>query len=395
MIVRLFHPWIGGTERQAHKLAAALRGHGAEVHILTGRWFPGTPRREAPGGVPVIRHGTLRCLRALPGMGTVGGYAYVVTLWWQLWRLRHRYDVIHVHGLNYHAWAAVVAGRRLGRPVVVKVANSGPASDVLKMREGRQLRGSHRLLAGALAADRFVALNDAVVDELEAAGVPSERIVRIANGVEVPPVAGRTRAALPAEVLYLGRLHAQKGLDTLIRAVGLVERDHPGALRLRLVGDGPERPALDALVRQFGLAAAVEIAGPTGDVAAALATADVLVLPSRAEGLSNALLEAMAAGLPVVATRIPGNTAAVTDGHQGLLVPPGDAPALAAAMAELALRPELRRRMGAAARRTAEQRYALGSVAGSYLDLYQQLVSAVAVTARPSRSAARPAEASP
>jgi glycosyltransferase involved in cell wall biosynthesis len=172
MVVRLFHPWIGGTERQAHKLAAALIDRGVDTTIVTGRWFRGTARDEVLDGVPVHRNHTLWEFFGIRGLRKFGGYLYMVTLLWYLWRRRDCYDVIHVHGLNYHTFAAMIAGRRLGRPVVAKLANSGRASDIIKMREDRQLALAHRMLPTALTCDRFVALNPAVVSELLAAGVP-------------------------------------------------------------------------------------------------------------------------------------------------------------------------------------------------------------------------------
>ena len=376
MVVRLFHPWVGGTERQAHKLARALIERGVDVRIVTGRWFRGTARSERIDGVPVVRNHTLWEGFGIRGLRKFGGYLYIVTLLAHLWRHRDSYDLIHVHGLNYHTFAAVLAGRRLGRPVVTKLANSGPASDILKMRENRQLALARFMLPTALRSDRFVALNPAVVAELTAAGVPADRINMLPNGVDTRHAARNDhRLHDPACVLFVGRLHPQKGLDTLLHAfAALLHRSgHP--VVLRIVGNGPLQATLVTLAEQLGISAAVEFAGQRNDIAGELDRADIFVLPSRAEGLSNALLEAMAAGLPVVVSDIPGNRDMVDHDHTGLVAPVDDAVELAEALQRLLRDARLRMDLGSAARRNTQRTYGLDGVAARYEDLYLTLLN--------------------
>lgn len=371
MVVRLFHPWIGGTERQAHKLAAALIDRGVETTVATGRWFRGTAPDEMLDGVPVHRHHTLWECFGIKGLRKFGGYLYIVTLLWYLWRRREHYDVIHVHGLNYHTFAAVLAGRRLGKPVVAKLANSGRASDIAKMREDRQLALSHLMLPTALDCDRFVALNPAVVSELAAAGVPRDRIVELTNGVDATrPARSSYELHDPPCVTYVGRLHPQKNLDTLLRAFAILRSRLPHPAVLRLVGEGPSDDSLRALAAELGIADVVDFAGRHEDVMAQLDLADVFVLPSRVEGMSNALLEAMTGGLPCIVSDIPGNRAVISDGSSGLLVPVDDPVCLATALERLLTDRDLRAHLGSAARATIERTYALTTVATQYLGLY-------------------------
>ena len=374
MVVRLYHPWVGGTERQAHKLARALIASGVDVQVVTGRWFRGTARSEVIDGVPVFRNHTLWEFFGIRGLRKFGGYLYIATLLLHLWRRRNSYDVIHVHGLNYHTFAATLAGRRLGKPVVTKLANSGSASDVLKMRESRQLALARFMLPTALRSDRFVALNPDVVAELAAAGVPPDRIVNVPNGVETHH-APRTDHRLhdPARVLYVGRLHSQKGLDTLLHAFAVLRRQLDHRVTLRIVGAGPLGDTLVALADRLGISAAVDFVGQRDDVVRELDGADVFVLPSRAEGLSNALLEAMAAGIPPIVSDIPGNRDVVEDGRTGLVVAVDDVAALASALARVLTDERLRSALGSAARVAADESYGLGSVAARYEDLYAAL----------------------
>ncbi len=375
MVVRLFAPWVGGTERQAQRLATALAGMGVDVCVATGRWFRGTPGSEIIGGVRVVRNHTLWEFFGIRGLRKLGGYLYMVTLAWLLWRERKRYDIIHVHGLNYHTAVSTLVGRRLGKPVVAKLANSGPDSDIAKMRESQQLAGTRVLLPAALRCDRFVALNTAIVQELSDVGVDRNRIVQIPNGVDDTQALHRdiTHPG-PLRVVFVGRIHEQKDLPTLVRSVGLIESERPGLVDVRLVGEGPLRDALERQVAAEGLSGRIHFVGASDDVFGYLESSDVFVLPSRAEGLSNALLEAMVAGLPSVASKIPGNVDVIDDGRTGILVAPGDQRALADALTRLADQPDVRRRLGEAARREASERYGLDTIASRYLSLYREML---------------------
>ncbi|MEM7286253.1 MAG: glycosyltransferase family 4 protein [Actinomycetota bacterium] len=374
MIVRLFAPWVGGTELQAQHLATELADHDVDVRVVTGWWFRGTSQRETIDGVPVFRNTTLWEFFGIRGLRKVGGYIYMVSLAWHLWRTRAGYDVIHAHGMNYHSAVAVWTGERLGKPTITKIANSGEASDILKMREDRQLAGSRFLLSTALRSTRFVALTDAVRDELLEAGVDAERIVRLPNGVDAPPDDDslRRRNGTGVHAVYVGRLHTQKSLATLIEAMGKLGQQHPD-VHLSLIGDGPDREALEQQVGVLGVGDRVHFVGQSDDVSALLREADVFVLPSLVEGLSNALLEAMAHRLAVVVSDIPGNLAVVADGENGLTFPVGDASALADRLARLASDPSERERLSANARRTVDSRFALPAVAEQYRDLYAGL----------------------
>jgi glycosyltransferase involved in cell wall biosynthesis len=377
MVVRLFHPWIGGTERQAHRLAQHLVKQGVEVRVVTGRWFKGTPRRETIDGIEVFRNHTLWEFFGIKGLRKLGGYLYILTLVWHLWRSRHGYDVIHVHSLNYHTFAAVLAGRLTGHPVIVKLANSGPASDIERMRRGQQLALSGLMLRTALRCDRFVALNQAIVRDLFACGVDRDRIVRIPNGVDTSPDGVKRTYDLhsPVQLLFVGRLHEQKGVDTLLRSLSeLGRRRDDLQISLQVLGDGPERAKLAELAERLGVSDEVTFLGSRKDAGSLLRRSDIFVLPSRAEGLSNALLEAMALGLPVVASNVPGNEDVVDHISNGVLFSVDDASSLASALIRVLEDSELRVAIGQRALRTVEERYELRRVARRYIELYEGLL---------------------
>jgi glycosyltransferase involved in cell wall biosynthesis len=377
MVIRLFDPWLGGTQKQAHRLARELLEKGVDVQLVTGWWFRGTRQREVIDGIPVFRNHTLWEGFGIRGARTFGGYVYILTLLWHLWRRRRTYDVIHVHGLSYHTFATALASRWLDKPMVTKLANSGAASDILKMREGQHLALSRFMLPTALRSGRFVALNRAVERELLDAGVPGERITTIPNGIDpqVAPEGFDGRLHRPPRVLFVGRLHHQKGVDVLLRAARLLrERDPHLAVSYQVVGDGPLRDELSALTRELGLTKEVEFWGERGDVPSFLRDTDVFVLPSRAEGISNALLEAMSLGLPVIVSAVPGNEDVVEHEREGLLVQVDDPGSLTTAIRRVLGDADLRERLGHHARRAVESRYSIVRVADRYQALYRELV---------------------
>jgi glycosyltransferase involved in cell wall biosynthesis len=194
--------------------------------------------------------------------------------------------------------------------------------------------------------------------------------VVIPNAVDVAAFAPADPRREPPLVVSVGRLKAPKDFDTLVRALALLPA---GRRRATIVGDGPDRPALEDAARALGVD--LELAGERDDVPELLAGSTVFVLSSRSEGMPISILEAMAAGLPVVASRVGGVPELVEDGVTGLLVPPGDARALADALGRLDADPELRARLGAAGRARAAERFDLPRFRAAHVDLYARLLA--------------------
>jgi glycosyltransferase involved in cell wall biosynthesis len=187
------------------------------------------------------------------------------------------------------------------------------------------------------------------------------------NGIDATrfrPPPGLRRAPGEATFVAVAHLVPHKGIDVLLRAFARV----PAPVRLRVVGDGPHLAALDALGRALGVSPRVELLGLRDDVPEILRGADACVHPTLAEGFGNAVAEAMASGLPVIATRAGGIPELVEAGISGLLVPPGDEDALAAAMARVAADPELRARLGEHARRRVLARFTVEASVAGHLD---------------------------
>lgn len=226
---------------------------------------------------------------------------------------------------------------------------------------------------------RAIAVSEIVRRELvEDIGIPVGKVVLIRNGIDLTPVplgdlaAKRMQLGLSADdilLLAVGRLAEIKNYPLLLEALAGAVQQAP-ALKLAMVGDGPERAKLESLVPRFGLSGRVHFLGERKDVRDWLALGHVFVLPSVYEGISIALLEAMAASLPVVVTRVGGNPEVVVDGENGFLVESGDAAGLAHALVALARDMALRERMGLAARACVETEFDLKNVVRRYENIY-------------------------
>jgi len=209
-----------------------------------------------------------------------------------------------------------------------------------------------------------------VSDTELAAGVAARTCVLgrasvIFNAADVDGAPQSQLSGRPPLIVSVGRLKEPKDFVTFARALTLLDAS---SFRARLLGDGPDRGAVEAI------GAPLELAGEQKDVPAQLAQADVFVLSSRSEGLPMSILEAMAAGLPVVASAVGGVPELVVDGETGLLVPPGDERALAAALARIVGDASLRTRLGAAGRARAEERFALELFRARHIELYARLL---------------------
>ena len=285
-------------------------------------------------------------------------------------RIAGRHDVVHTHN-----WAAFleggIAARRARVPVAVHTVHGpyGAARAGLLPRAKRALRHAvERRVARGFR--HIVAVSDAIREYIpDTVGIEASRVTTIHNGI-AGMASPRGEASAAPVFVAVGRLDPVKNQALMLRAFARVLAQSPDA-RLRLVGDGPSRASLQALATELGIASCVEFCGFRSDVAALLADADVFLLSSHYEGISIALLEAMRAGLPTVATRVGGVSETVVDGRTGVLVADGDLESFAAAMSRMAADPSLRRAMGDAARRHQRDEFSLDRMLQRYEALYR------------------------
>lgn len=311
-----------------------------------------------------------------------------------LYRLFRRYRPDVVHTRNLAALEAVVPAWAAGVPVRVHGEHGWDVTDP----DGTSWRYCFVRRLYRPFVSHYVALSGHIAAYLShSVGAPTDRIARICNGVDAHrfcPSSGERIVALadtpplPTEAIVVGtvgRLQAVKNQISLVRAFArLVERGEPGVERVRLViiGGGPLRDVLAAELERCGLADRGWLAGERADIPEVMRSMDIFVLPSLGEGISNTILEAMASGLPVVATNVGGNAELVEDGRTGALVPPDDDVALADAIAAYIADEPLRRQHGLAGRLRVESEFSLDCMVDRYATLYRDLLE----TSVPSRA---------
>lgn len=359
--------WSGG-EVQVFLLLEGLRARGHRALLVCppeSRAHDEARRRELE----------VRPLE-LPGLGspTGGGLRAV----WGLARLGRELapDLFHLH-TGRAAWLGGLAARRAGVPAVVT-----------RRMDRRVKRGWRTRLLYESLTRRVAAISPAVAECLREGGVPASRIELIPSAVDLPAPArerGEVRRAEGASedacvLLSLAALVRRKGLDVLLEALAQLDEPGEGGHRplLWIAGDGPERADLEARARSLGLASQVRFLGRRDDPADLLAACDVFVLPSRREGLGVAALEAMAAGRPVVASRVGGLGEAVVHEETGLLVTPEDPKTLADALARLLGDAALRDRLGAAGPARVGRAHGPEQMVASYVALYERVLAEAA-----------------
>jgi L-malate glycosyltransferase len=364
--IALFAPLLGtgGTQRHLQQVVTLLDPARFHVEVLTLRPGGEVEDELRAGGVSVrsfsvgARLSSARTLRA------------IVTAARAL--RRGRIDV--VHGYQWRpALVGALAGRLAGVPMRLASKRSLTGEDRQAGRAWRHI---------ARQVDTVIVNADALRVEGEQRGMRC-RWALLPNGVDtehfrLAPPHPAARAALGLDpqrpvVGTIGRLEDRKGHDQLLRAAGtMLARGNGRRPQIVIVGDGPLREELQAQAQSLGVADSVRFVGTVSDVRPSLEAMDVFVLPSHAEGMSNALMEAMAAARPVVATAVGGNTEVVVDGKTGVLIPPADPRAIADAIAALLRDPDRAAGLGAAAREFVTRRFGARARVAELERLYEK-----------------------
>ncbi|HZN02441.1 MAG TPA: glycosyltransferase [Candidatus Polarisedimenticolia bacterium] len=356
---------LGGAERLLLLSAPRLRSLGFDVRV-------GALKEDGPlrgllegAGVPCVAFGA-RHRGDLGALVRLGRYLR-----------RERIDVLHAH-LFYANLAARFVGRLANVPVILAAHHDtdvwmGPHHRLLERLTAPL---SHRVLACSEAVRRYA---------IDRHGIRAERVVTLRNAIdpEAAPAGSGARARARAEFQAseddrvagtLGRLdEPKKGLRVFIAAAARVAAADPHACFV-LIGDGPARAGLERKAAALGLGDRVRFLGERTDALSLLPGLDLLVQPSLWEGFGLSVLEGMAAGVPVVATRVGGLVEVVRDGVDGVLVPPEDAPRLAEAIAALFADPELRERFGVAGRTRARAEFHVDRLVVETASLYRALL---------------------
>ncbi len=346
---------IGGTPTVVRELAFRLaRERDVYVHVAClDRWGPVADQLRDRGIAVTALNA---CCRFDAGV--------VV----RLVRLIRRERIDTVFSFLIHANAAAALARKTGTQLVSKLGASPFPSFLQSIQTTQRRPRWHWLIQRAIqhAAQRIVVPSPSVAEAARRwARVPAGKIEIVPNAVEIAEFA-RPRANPPGKrVGFIGRLDPVKRIEDLIAAVSLLKED----VSLDIFGEGPERRKIESLIDRLDLHHPVDLHGAVNGSADALAGIDVLVLPSDAEGFGLVLIEAMAAGVPVIGTDVPGIRDVIRDGENGLLVRPRDPRALADAIERVLSDASLREKLSAGGRASVQERFAWPSVYERYRSL--------------------------
>jgi glycosyltransferase involved in cell wall biosynthesis len=351
---------LGGGERAVLQLASQLPEHGFQASVLTFFLDPESPALKMTT-VPIY---------CLPLRRTYGIGGLQAALRFRQFIRREGFAIVHTVFESSDLWAGFVTR----------------ASSKAKLVWSRRDMGIFRKLKHRIAYHLMARMPHAVVAVSEEVrqncvridGIDSARVHTIYNGLNIERFAAtRNRFRCGQRIISVGNIRRVKGHDIFIKAAAMIAQRFPRA-RFSIAGEVLEQQyfqELLVLIGNLGLADRFRFEGGVTDLPSFLAGADIFVLPSRSEGFSNALIEAMAASLPVVATRVGGNAEAVQDGVTGFLVPPEDPDALADALQELLSDSERSWAMGGEGRRLAIRQFSNDRVVNQLAEIYQRLLS--------------------
>lgn len=381
MLSFYFPPSYSGSAIQARNLSLWLKKLKVEPFILSAN-LSNAPSREVIDGIEVFR---------VPvwGRGLWAIVSFWVTSGLFLLRNCRRWEIVHAHGTLQHGAGAMVAWA-LRRPSILKIAMAD--SDIAFHRQGRIWGRVNRFLVSKFS--RFIATSQEVFDEFESSPLGTERVVKIPNGVDTDhfqPVAPDIRNRLRQEfqlgsgpvVVYAGVIHARKNVDLLLRVWNTIVRSRNQGILL-LVGpsivEGRQGSQfysdLQRYVRLNALEEHVRFAGEQSDIAPYLQAADVFFFPSHREGMPNVLLEAMACGLPCIASRASGIRDLIDNGVDGFTIPATDEDAFTDKLQELLENQAMRLAIGNRAREKIRERFSLAGIAERYQQLYRRILDA-------------------
>ncbi len=392
-----YYPVVGGGEAHARLLCGEFLKLGVPVFVLTGHKVVTSPAWEMVDGVAVHR---------VPPAGypRLGKYLMLGSSFWRLIRMRREYDVVYVCGIRTLGLIAVLAARLLGKGCVLRAESRGEVSGgfIWEKTDGRVNLLLKLMFIGPIGvrnfflkkADAFLSIAGVIRDEYEACRVPARKIVSIPNGIDVmrfcpvPPGAKRElrrKLGLPEGRLfaYTGKLNRGKGLEFLTRIWKDWSQQHPDC-RLLLIGSGAMQflsceETLRTFVAENKMESAVIFAGSVSNVQEYLQASDYFLFPSESEALPLALLEALAVGLPTVASDIGGCRDIITDGRNGRLAPPNDEAAWVAGLQELGNDSVMAAEWGRAGREAVVKTFSISHVAGEHLRLFRAASGKAAV----------------
>lgn len=370
LVVDGYYPTIGGTELQVELLSAAFQERGHQVQVVTPWLESERPKVELINGVKTTRIDYPR----IKGLG-----ALILMIKFFFWLLRHRseYDAIHVHMVKN---MATVMG--LAKPFLRSKVMAAKVSGAWEFEGGILDPALRRRVPWSIMnffvrrLDHFQTISEFTRERMLDAGYPDEKIKMIRNGLPIADFQAAkndcSKAYDGVTIGYAGRLELVKGVDVLIAACGELKRRGVDGFRLKVAGKGQQDSNLAAQAKALGITEQVCFLGGINDMPRFMADIDIYVQPSHQEGLPNSVMQAMAAGLPVVGTRVSGNVDLIEPEKNGFLSPAGDAVSMANNIQRLLESQTLCEQFGKESFAAIQGKYALDTVLDQLNALYTE-----------------------
>lgn len=413
MVIAVFHPYIGGAEKQAQKLALELLRKNIKVTVVTGRWNNLLRKYESIKGLKIIRNLTnfkfcskdkvntevdffkpdlsvdrkkLKFIRVFFRKIFIRTsiYIYQISLFLFLLEYRKNYDIIHVHQVLYPAFISTVCANLLKKPVIVKVGSSGFNSDINQIKKFPEGRFQLKFILRNI--DKLVCTSNKMKEEFLNEGIDKDKIILLPNGVRVSNF--NRSFENYSNLIYLGRFTKTKNIETLVLAFSKTIQNINQNLRLMLVGDGPERDNVIHLIKKLNLEKNILLTGLVENPGYFLKKSDLFIFPSLIEGLSNSLIEAMSYKLPCIVSNIPGNVEIVgglnSNYHiekgnfimtrYGILFNPTDIEGLINSIIFLLKNSSIRKKLAESAYEKVKREYNIKIIAEKYKELYKEVL---------------------
>jgi glycosyltransferase involved in cell wall biosynthesis len=379
----LFNPLIGGPGRQAVAMTKQLIKEGVDTVVISRRvsGIRGEIEDVEVHYVSTISSHVYNLTEfSIRNFLIAANFALGAAI--KLFKLRERFDIVQFYSASLPLLLCLPLLKILGKKVVAKTTGG---------RGGKEAGGLDNFFLKPLLVpifkytDKFIAVSDEIMNRLLKEGYSKKMIIKIPNGVDAerfsPPLESRRKQlrnkfGFPEEnvFLYSGRIVRGKGLESLMRAMVDVVKINDKIL-LVLIGSGDLDKSLKDMVCELGLEKHVKFKGLIENVDEYLDASDIFIFPSFSEGMPNSLLEAMACGLPVIASKIGGVVDVVEDGKSGILFEAGDVSGLASAMVRLLNDNELRFKLGAEARKRIVENFSIDKIADEYINLYKEVLN--------------------
>jgi len=359
------YPITGGLEKQSHELATALQRKSLIVNVISTRIASTVSKLEKVDGIPVYR---------LPysKISWIKNIVIPLQLFKQMLTMRKHFDVVHIHQISWFGLYAILCAWILNKPVITKLANIREKGIPGLIQSG--WTGAIKLKILKLSKC-IVAMNPESVNELAEINYPQSQTLLTPNGIQIRDFPIRPSSSSGRNVVFIGRLVKQKGVSDLLQAWTKVQATFPDA-RLSIFGDGPEMRLLTKQLRHLELDQSVTLHGHIDSAWKQLCNHDIFVLPSLMEGNSNAILEAMSAGLPIIASDVGGASMQVGADGQPYLVNAGDTDSLASKLCDLLKNPQKIHELGKNMQTRLKSYFDIDVVANSYLRAYELIYQA-------------------